>query len=180
MAHAAPARHRRCRSWRAASPRCGSSAGACDSRLDTGDGRGFLACGSAAPSPYGKNGGFRVVGATRMRRPHVSATVGGASDVRSDQSTLTDIAWSRSPRCWVLSTAGGRRHVELCADLAREAEVDLTMACHDGAGASRAAPTRMVRALVDLPAVVSPQVALQITAFHAAIVRCSCSRSRWS
>jgi len=79
-----------------------------------------------------------------------------------------------------LSAAGGRRYTELCADLACEAEVDLTVPRYDGAEAARAGPAGVICSLVDLPAALSAQVALEIAALHAAIVRCSCSRSRRS
>ncbi|MCY7301843.1 MAG: hypothetical protein LH654_02185 [Thermoleophilia bacterium] len=88
---------------------------------------------------------------------------------------------SPSPRTFCVASGGSALDATGEADLAgrtsapcphaHEAEVDLTMAGHDGAGAVGAGPARVVRALVDLPAVVSPQVALQIVALHAAIVR---------
>jgi hypothetical protein len=58
-----------------------------------------------------------------------------------------------SGRDYRLPTGGGTFS---CAQIfAREAEVNFTVAWHDGSGAIWPAPARMVRALVDLPAVVS-------------------------
>jgi hypothetical protein len=72
----------------------------------------------------------------------------------------------------VRSAGSGRRtDLELSADLAGEGEVDLTVSGHHGTGAARAGPTRVVPAFVDLPATLSTQVALELAALHAAIVR---------
>jgi hypothetical protein len=71
-----------------------------------------------------------------------------------------------------------RRHLELAADLARQSVVDLAVPRNDRSLALRTGLPRVVPALIDLPAPVSAQVALQIAALHAAIVKCSASRSR--
>jgi hypothetical protein len=75
---------------------------------------------------------------------------------------------------------GGRSDVELSADLAGECKVDLTVSRHHRASAAGPCPARVVPALVDLPAALSAQVALELAALQAAIVRWSCSRSRSS
>jgi len=62
----------------------------------------------------------------------------------------------------------------------RCARVDLAMARHDRSCALGADPPSVVSALVHLTAVISAEMTLQIASLHAAIVRCSASRSRRS
>lgn len=70
--------------------------------------------------------------------------------------------------------------LELSTDLSRQYEVDLTMTRDYGASAAGSSPTAVISTFVDVMAAVSAQMALEIAALHAAIVRCSGSRSRRS
>jgi hypothetical protein len=58
--------------------------------------------------------------------------------------------------------AGWRGHLKLAAYLAGQRIVDLAVARDDGSLALRASPSCMVAALIDLPAPMSAQVALQL------------------
>jgi hypothetical protein len=74
-------------------------------------------------------------------------------------------------RIRALSAAGWWRYAELGADLASQSEVDLAVTRYHRASTAGSCPASVIRALVDLPAVPSAQMMLQITALHAAIVR---------
>jgi hypothetical protein len=71
----------------------------------------------------------------------------------------------------VVNGPGRRSDVQLSADLAGESEVDLAVSGDHRAGTVRAGPAGVVPAFVDPAAALSAQVALELAALHAAIVR---------
>ena len=105
---------------------------------------------------------------------------------RARQARITREQWLAGPpprasrhrttsarTCW-------RWHSQLPADLARQSIVDLAMARHNRSCALGTDPSSVVSALVHLAAAMSAEMTLQIAPLHAAIVKCSASRSRRS
>lgn len=84
-------------------------------------------------------------------------------------------------RLWArrrLTRTCGRRDLQLPTNLAGEPVIDLAVARHYRACSLGTSPAGVVSALVNLTATLRAKVALKLAALHAAIVRCSASRSR--
>ena len=121
-------------------------------------------------------------GAPRPERSHppCNRSHPGAQTALTKARTHTGGVGRRSNDSRASAASGGRWYAELSADLASEGVVDLAVARDYGARSFRACPAGVACAFVDRCASVSAEMALEVTAFHAAIVRCSRSRSRWS